>query len=157
MTRFLTAGALCLALAAPAWAQDDTRALAEEYVALPGVQVVMDEMFAPEALVAQFMSQIPPTVEVSEAKQARIGALMSEALGSLRPELEAAMIESSAATFTAPELEALIAFYETEEGASVMTKMQPMMADFLARMGPRLTEMQQGIVPEVIAILQAEE
>ncbi|PWJ20529.1 DUF2059 domain-containing protein [Jannaschia seohaensis] len=154
-THFL-AGALCLALTAPAAAQD-TETLARTYVALPGVQAMMDNMFSAEALVTQFMSQIPPSVEVSEAKQAQIGELMAEAMNEMRPELERAMVESSSATFDAPELEALIAFYETEAGASVMAKMQPMMADFLARMGPRLTEMQQTLVPEVVSILQAEE
>lgn len=156
MTRPLLAGALWMALTLPAAAQD-VDALARDYVALPGVQRMMDDMFAPDALIAQFMAQVPPDVEISEEKQGRIGNLMSEAMSALRPELETAMVESSAETFEAAELEALIAFYQTEAGASVMAKMQPMMADFMGRMGPRLAEVQQSIVPEVMSILQEEQ
>ena len=152
MIRTLSALACVMAVAAPAAAQD-LEALARQYAEMPATQRMMDEMMSPETLIAQFMATIPPGTEVSEDQQARIGALMAEALSDLRPQMEEAMVASTAATFTAPELEALIAFYGSEVGASVMGKMQPMMQDFMGRLGPEMGEMQRDLIPEVVRIL----
>lgn len=149
----LAAAALCAALALPAAAQD-ARALAEQYVTMPGVQQMMNEMFSPEAVAAQFAASLPPGTALSQDQQDRIGALMSERLGALRPSMEAAMIDASAETFTPEELSALIAFYESEAGASVMAKMQPMMASFMGRIGPEMQAAQQALIPEVMAIIE---
>ena len=109
--RFIYVAGFCAVLALPTAAQD-TRALAESYVNLPGVQQMMDDMFAPDAMLTQLSASLPPGAALSDEQKTRIAAVMSEQLGVIRPSMEAAMIDAATTTFTIEELEALIAFYE---------------------------------------------
>ena len=151
--RYLSVAAVLAALALPVAAQD-TRALAEQYVQMPGVQKMLDDMLAPEALIAQLSASLPPGSVLTDDQKTRIGAVMSESMGAMRPQMEAAMIDASASTFTAPEITALIAFYQSPEGASVMAKMQPMMVQVMGKIGPEMATVQQTMIPKVMAIMQ---
>jgi hypothetical protein len=149
------AGLVALPLIMPPVAQaQDVRSLAEEYVAMPQVQQMMDELFAPQAMTAQFLSGLPAGVEVPADKAARIGQVLSDQLNNLRPDLERIMVEGSVRVFTAPELLALIEFYRSEHGASVMGKMQPFMQNVMGELAPRIQQTQQAILPEIIAIIE---
>ena len=79
---------------------------------------------------------------------------MSQAMNELRPRMEELMISSSAAVFSADELQALIDFYASEHGASVMTKMAPLMANVMGQMQPEMLALQQKVGPEIAKILQ---
>lgn len=146
-----------VAFAALAWGPafaDDKLALAETYTNLPGVQQMIDDMFSPETMSAQVKTTLPPNLNLSEGRLARIGALLSQEMNRMRPDLEAVMTATSAEQFTLEELEALIAFYSTEDGASVMSKMPAMMQSVMAQLAPQMQAMQQNIAGEIAAILQ---
>ncbi len=75
-------------------------------------------------------------------------------MNDLRPRLEALMISSSADTFSADELQALIDFYSSEHGAAVMTKMTPFMADVMGKLQPEMQALQLKVGPEIARIMQ---
>lgn len=150
--RFAFATALCLAFSPAAQAQD-VQALAEQYVGMPEVQQMMTDMFSPESMAAQFKTGLPPGMTLTDNQSSKIGALMSEAMNGFRPRLEALMIESSAKHFSAEELQALIDFYKSEHGASVMAKMQPYMQDVMGTMMPEMMTVMSEIGPEIQAIM----
>lgn len=152
MKTLIRAAAFTL-LTLPAFAQDTT-ALAREYVELPAVQEMMKDMFSPEMLSTQFKATLPPHVSLTDDQIARIGTLMSGEMMALRPQMEKLMVTASAETFTAAELEAMIAFYTSEHGATIMKKMQPFMTSIMADLGPEMLSMQQRITPELIKIIQ---
>ena len=147
---FATATAL---LTLPALAQDTTT-LAQEYVNMPQVQNMITEMFSPAAMGAQVVAGLPPNVTVNADQQQRIGTLMSDAMNDIRPRMEALMISGSAEVFSVEELRALIDFYGSEHGASVMTKMTPFMTNVMGRLAPEMQALQQKITPQLIQILQ---
>ena len=151
-TRLALAAAVCLALATPLFAQD-TRALAEDYVNMPEVQQMITDMFAPDSMAAQFKSGLPPGMELTDSQSERIGILMSETMNGFRPRMEELMISSSAKHFTAEELQALIDFYKSEHGASVMAKMQPYMQDIMGTMMPEMMTAMQAIGGEIQTIM----
>ena len=103
--------AVAFALMALPAASQDNRALAQQYVELPTVQKMMDDLFAPEALAGGVLAQLPPGMQVSQDQATRLGETMAKSMASLRPRMVELMITGSAATFSAAELEALIAFY----------------------------------------------
>lgn len=146
--------AFALTLATSPLAAQDLRALAAEYADLPEVQMMWDDVFSPTFLAQQFRLGVPPEIEIPEDKLARIGEVLAAQMELLRPELRDMMVSGMAAEFSAPELEALIAFYKSEHGASVMTKMQPFMANYTAQMMPRMQAMQEAVLPEIIAIVE---
>ena len=152
MKRILTA-AFCL-LAVPLNAQTpEVKALAMDYAALPGVQRMLDDMFSAEALADQFRSSLPANVTATEGQIAQIGILLSNTLRGMRPDLEQAMIDASARHFSADELKALIAFYQSPHGSSVMAKMQPMFTDYMGEMGPKIMAATQAAQPEIMRIM----
>lgn len=153
MKRTFAAASLVAAFAMPLAAQD-TRSLAEDYATLPAVQAMVDDMFSAEAMAAQFRAGLPPTVPITEAQIAEVGALLATQMEALRPRLSEVMVETSADLFTAEELEALIAFYSTDVGASVLGKSQNMMTDVMGQLGPDMLALQQTIMPEIATILQ---
>ncbi len=155
MKRLILALALAtpIALTAPAMAQDTTD-LARQYAALPEVQLMFDDMFSPEALAQQFRLGIPPEFEISDEQLTKIGGVMGEMLTSLRPELTTMMTSGMAENFTAAELSALIGFYSSPEGASVMRKMQPFFQRVMAEFMPLMQQRQQEYLPALIAILE---
>lgn len=145
---------LALCLAAPAAAQDLER-LAEDYVNLPANQQMITEMFAPEAMAAQFATGLPPGVTLTDAQRDEIGTLLSDVLTDMRPQIEAAMIESSAEQFTGDELEALIEFYSSDIGTSVLLKMQPFFESYMAEIQPGLMSRIQSVLPEIGRIMES--
>lgn len=145
--------ALAFALPHPASAQD-TATLARQYAEMPEVQVMLDEMFAPEMMAQQFRLGLPAELEFSDDQIARVGGVMAEMMTSLRPELTRMVIDGMADNFTVGEIEALIAFYGSPEGVSVMRKMQPYMQQVMANFMPLIQARQQEFLPALIAIIQ---
>jgi hypothetical protein len=152
MTRLSLAAALCLSLSPPVFAQD-VQALAEEYVRMPEVQTMISDMFTPESMAAQFKLGLPPGMTITDDQSQKIGVLMSEVMTGFRPRMEQLMIDGSAKYFTADELQALIDFYRSEHGASVMSKMQPYMQEVMGTMMPEMMGEMQKVGPEIQAIL----
>ncbi|MBF9058520.1 hypothetical protein HKCCSP123_04930 [Rhodobacterales bacterium HKCCSP123] len=143
MRRLALCLALALAAAHPATAEDDAlRAAVERYVANPVQQRMMDDMLSADAMVAQIRAVAP---QLTEEQLQIAGRISAEELATLRPDLEAAMVEAAIMTFTLSEVEALDAFLATPEGASVMTKMQPYMAQAMNRVGPQMMALQARI------------
>lgn len=140
-------------LTLPAFAQDTT-ALATEYVELPAVQEILQDMFSAEVLTAQFKINLTPESSLSDDQLTRIGILMAKKLAPLRPRMEEAMIASSAEIFTAAELEAMIAFHATEHGATIMKKMQPLMTSVMTDVAPELRSIQESMAPEFMKIIE---
>lgn len=151
----LRLASLALCLAAPAAAQD-IEALAEDYVNLPANQRMITEMFSTEAMAAQFATGLPPGVTLTDAQRAEVGELLSGVLTDMRPEIEAAMVEASADQFTQAELEALIGFYSSDVGASVLVKMQPYFQDYMADIQPGMMNRIQSVLPEITRIMEGE-
>jgi hypothetical protein len=145
--------AATFAFATPLTAQS-TLELARQYAEMPEVQVMFDDMFAPEVLAEQFRLGVPAEVEISEAQLEKIGVVMAEMMAQLRPGLTEIMIDGMAKAFTAEEITALIDFYGSEHGAAVMRKMQPYMQDVMAQFIPLINAEQQKILPELVAIIQ---
>ncbi len=142
---------LALPLMATAQSKQD---LAEQYVYMPEVQAMIDDMFSPQSMAAQFASSLPASVPVTEDQLTRIGVVLSDAMKDIRPRLEELMISGSTSTFSVEELQALIAFYQSEHGAAIMTKMQPFMTGMMAELGPEMITVQQTITPKLMEILQ---
>ncbi len=153
--RHVASTALVLALTVPQTASAQGAAtLARHYAEMPEVQLMLDDMFAPEMLAQQFRLGLPAEIELSDDQIARVGGVMAEMMASLRPELTRMMIDGMADTFTTGEIEALIAFYGSPEGASVMRKMQPYMEQVMASFMPMIQARQQEFLPALIAIIQ---
>ncbi|MEL7114857.1 MAG: DUF2059 domain-containing protein [Pseudomonadota bacterium] len=149
-----TAVALTL-LASTAWGQTaESEALAADYVAMPEVQQMMDDMFSPGSMGAQFAAGLPNSVSLSDAQEAEVGVLLSEVMMDFRPRLETLMRDATAKFFTAEEISALIAFYKSEHGAAVMSKMQPMMTEVMGEMMPELQSRTQAVLPQLMQIIQ---
>ena len=141
-------------LAAPVAADEDRLALAQEYASMPEVQSMIDAMFSPASMAAQMEANLPPGITLTESQRDRIGVILSDALDTIRPQMMETMVTASAETFTAPELEALIAFYGSEHGGAVMTKMQPFMQRTMGQLSPAVTATMQSVTPKIVAILQ---
>lgn len=152
MKKIAYAAAFAL-LSTPVFAQDTT-ALAEQYVNMPEVQTMIDDMFSPDTMANQFAASLPPNVTLTDDQKSQIGTLMSGAMNDLRPRLEELMTSGSAETFSAAELQALIDFYGSEHGSAIMSKMQPFFTNVMAQMAPEMQEMQQKITPQLIQIIQ---
>ncbi len=132
---------------------DDLRAAVERYVDSPVQQRMMDEMLSADAMITQMQAMLPQLTQEQLDIVGRIGA---EEMATLRPEMEAAMVEAAVETFTLPEILALEAFYNTPEGAAVMAKMQPFMATTFAMIGPEMQEVQMRIGQRVMTELSAQ-
>ena len=154
MKHCIAAALIGAVLAAPAMAQD-TRALAENYADLPAVQDMMDAMFSPEAMAVQFRAGLPPNAPITDAQVGEIAQLLSRELDTLRPRFSEVLVATTAEVMTAEELEAMIGFYSTDIGASVLRKTQTIMSVFTQQLGPEIAGLQQRILPEVAQILQA--
>ena len=99
---------------------------ARRYVETPAQQSALDMMTSAESLQAQLEALMPgsagPALE-------QIAQGMADAMAENRESLEEAFVAAAARHFTVAEMDALTAFYETEEGAEISRKMQPFMAD----------------------------
>lgn len=141
-------------LSGPAFADEAERIEASQrYLALPAVQNMMEEMFGPEALSNQIAASMPG-ITLTDSQKTRLGELTGSVLQEVRPDLEDSMITATAKHFTLPEIEALIAFYSSEHGGSVMAKMQPYMQDAMSGVMPQLMQKMQAIGPKIGEILQ---
>ena len=140
-------------LTAPVFAEDTT-ALATQYVNMPEVQNMMSEMFSPTAMGNQVAASLPANMALSVDQKRQIGLVMSDAMNSLRPQMESLMISSSSELFSADELNALIDFYSSEHGASVMSKMTPFMATVMGQLQPEMQALQVKVGPQIAKILQ---
>jgi hypothetical protein len=135
--RLLATTALAVLLAGPAPAQDaDRQALAQEYVDLPAVTSMMDSMFDPDTIIAQIKTAQPALNKLPYDKLRKIADIVSAELDSVRPDLTEAMRDKAAEHFTSDDLEALIAFYGSPAGASVLAKTQPFMQDVMTEIAP---------------------
>jgi len=141
-------------LAAPPLAAQDRLDLARQYAEMPEVQASFDDMFAPDVLAQQFRIGVPAEIEITDEQLGKIGVVMARMMTSLRPELTQMMIDGMAQNFTGGELTALVAFYGSPEGASVMRKLQPFYQQMLADFMPLVQTRQQEYLPELIAILE---
>lgn len=154
MRRFTMTFAAALICAAPSFA--DTAALAREYIELPSNQAMVDDMFSAEAMAANFLLGVPPGTDIPAEKVTQIGQVLSEGMATIRPKMMAEMEATMTTLFTEPELEALIAFYKSEHGATVMQKTQGMMQTVMANIAPEMNAMQQETLPKILEIMQAE-
>jgi len=66
------------------------------------------------------------------------------------------MVAAAVDTFSLEEILALEAFYNTPEGASVMSKMQPFMANTFEMIGPQMQEAQMRIGQRVMIELSSQ-
>ena len=133
---------------------DEILRLSTQYANLSPVEQMQDDMFAPASMAAQFSSNLPADVKLTEAQIQQIGTLLSGVMGTVRPQMKELMIQTSAELFSADELRALIAFYSSEHGASVMSKIQPMMLKVMAGLNPIMQEKMQSVRPEIVKIIQ---
>jgi len=126
MIRYLAGLLMALVLAGPAWAQeaDDAatrEALARQVVYLidPGEALEVVLMSLPDMIVAE-SRDMPP------AERAEFKAVMMTSFREAMPGFMTALMESLvplyAETFTVAELEAMLVFYSTPEGQSVVKK-----------------------------------
>lgn len=127
---------------------------AKRYLETPGMREMIDSMSSPEMMTQGILSSLPPNMEVTDEQVTRIGEIMSEAFSAIQPEMERIMLESTARHFTVEEIEAMIEFYSSDIGASVMSKMQPYMQDSMQQMIPQLTQVQQQVMPQIVEIIQ---
>ena len=148
--------AMCAAaiLTAPVMAQDRSQ-LPRDYTILPAVQQMIDDMFSADAMMSNFAAGLPAGFSMTAEQSERIGTILSNGMGPLRPKMVEVMVETSAAWFTTEELEALIAFYSTDVGSSILRKNQGFFAQAMSQMAPDLQEMQRAVGPDILKVLQA--
>ncbi len=148
--------ALALGLSTSVAQAQSTADLAKQYIEMPQVQEMISEMFSPQNMTAQMMASMPPGITFTEEQQAQLGQVLSDEMNAMRPKLEGLMEATTAELFTVEEISALITFYSSEHGASVMKKMTPMMQNVMGAMAPDLQAMQQRLTPKIIEILSSE-
>ena len=140
MTRRLLAAAFALLmLTCIARAQDDLHDAAERYIRLPAVQQVLDFVLGPT-----FLQSILSTAgdRLDAGKRDQVIAIATEEMARTRPRMENAMVEAAAGVYTLAELEAMIAFYSSEVGASTMVKTQAFSQAYMAAFANGLRELQ---------------
>lgn len=142
--------AAALMLAVPAFADEATDA-ATAFINSPVQQKLLNDMLSPQMVLTQMQaisSQLPADkVDV-------LVNIVTEELGSIRPEMETAMIEGAAQAFSVAEINALTEFYNSPLGSSAMGKMTPYMQQTMGALGPSMQQMQQRIVQRVQTELQ---
>lgn len=137
-----------LALASAAFAQTNQEA-AERYARLPGVQKLIDDMFGPGFI--EPMLNALGYGNLPADKKAKVVRIIQEELQTVRPAVEAAMISAAAATFSVGELEAMIAFYSTQEGEAILVKQQPYNQAYLGLLGADIQQMQARVMGRILA------
>ncbi|MEJ6387959.1 DUF2059 domain-containing protein [Gymnodinialimonas ulvae] len=148
--------ALALALTPLTTTAQSTEDLAREYAALPAVQEMTAAMFSPEASAAQIAATLPPGVELSESQLTDLGNLLSEELTGFQPRLEALMIDAMSETFTTEELSAMIEFYSSDVGRSILVQTQPMFTAIMADLAPEMQARMMGRQAEIMAIIMGQ-
>ena len=132
MLRIVAGFFMALVLAGPAFAQDADyarrEALARQVVELvdPGEAVEAVLMALPELIAEQ-------SADLSPAERAEFKAVMTTTFDEIMPglmdQILEAMVPLYAETFTVAELEAMLVFYATPEGRSIMKKSVTLGAD----------------------------
>lgn len=138
--------------AMPALAQDRNE-LAQSYVNLPEVQAMIDDMFSPNAMAVQFRSNLPAGVTFPDENIQRVAIVLSDAMNTLRPRMTELMIASTSRNLSAEEIEALIAFYSSEHGAAIMSKMPLIMEEVMTGLAPELRATNANLGAEIQSIL----
>ena len=133
----------------------DLREAAQRYIESEGVQKMMDGMFSPEMMTSMMQSQAGGSIPPEEMD--KISEVVADVLEEARPAMEEAMVTAAAETFTLPEIEAQIEFYQSPEGASVMSKMQPFMTTFNEEAAPAMQSMQQELMTRISEVMQPQQ
>lgn len=147
--RHVSLAVIMLFAAVTASAAEDRVALAERYVRLASTQEYLDSALGADLIEPMLAAMAGQGMSQRQREQAV--PIVTEELASIRPELERAMIDAAARTFNEAELRALIDFYGAETGVSIMRKMQPYMATYLAGFGPTLQQLQARIAQRAAA------
>ncbi len=137
-------------------ADQATQKLAREYVDLPGVQKMLDDMLSPDAIAAQIAAKMPANAKIDNVKMRRISTVIHDELTAIRPRMEKVMTENVAEAFSAEELQALIDFYQSPHGSSIMAKMQPLFQNVLIELGPELQNSQRKMRLKIDEIIKSE-
>jgi hypothetical protein len=148
MRHSATAVALVLATA-PALAQESTSPpdasrldAAQTYVDSEALQTTLDELLSTDIFMAQLRAS---GMSLDPGETTTLAQIVDEEFSGVRPEIEGAMVTAAAETFTLEELDALNAFYGSEEGRSIAAKTAPFMQTFYDEITPTLSETQQRI------------
>ncbi len=151
MRSILFAAALAITPTLAAAQADE--ALVREYAALPAVQQMMAAMMSPEAATAQLEATLPPGLELSDEQLTQIGLIMSEELVDFQPRMEVLMIDAMIESFTNEEVQAMIDFYSSDVGASILLRTQPMFTSIMATMAPELQGRMMARQADIMAII----
>jgi len=148
--KYIAPFAAALMLATPVFA-DEAMDAATAFINSPVQQKLLNDRRNPEMVQTQMQAlseQLP-----ADKVQVLVN-IVNEELGSIRPEMETAMIEGAAQAFTIDEITALTDFYNSPLGSSAMGKMTPYMQQTMGALGPSMQAMQQRIVQRVQTELQ---
>lgn len=157
MIRYLIALVFAFAfVAGVARAEEATQKLAREYVNLPGVQKMFDDMLEPDAIAAQIAATVRTNAKIDDVKMRRISTIIHDEMTAIRPRIEKVMAETAAESFSAEELQALIDFYKSPHGSSIMAKMQPFFQKYLIELTPELQKAQRKIRLKTNEIIKSE-
>jgi hypothetical protein len=135
----------------------DIDSLAQDYMELPAVQGMLSDMFSPETMGAQFVASLPTDMNLSDAQVSAVGQIMSEAMGDVRPEMETLMQQQSAEVFSAEELQAMIDFYSSDLGASILQKNTVFFTATMAELNPKIMAAVQRRQADIMQVLQGSE
>ncbi len=148
--------ATALALSPLAATAQSVEELARDYAALPAVQEMMSAMFSPEASAAQIAATLPPGMELTEQQLTDLGTLLSEELIDFQPRLEVLMIEGMINTFTVEEMQAMIEFYSSDVGRSILVQTQPMFTSIMTQLAPEMQARMMGRQNDIMAIIMGQ-
>jgi hypothetical protein len=152
--------ALLALLALPLPAQAETRE--ERVAAARGYITILLEGFDSSSFVASLYQPILDQVAAGgvtltpdqvEAVRKLYSDTFSDPAGLLMEDQAGLMAD----VMTLAEIEAIVAFYSTPEGRSVMAKLPQLNAAQQQKMAARIAELTQGLMPQVLAIINGEE
>lgn len=143
MTRkiaMMAAAAFLTVVAGPALAEDRAalKAAVERYVRHPVTQSVLDTVLSLDTTrshVVNHMQAHGGTLRNDQVEA--LSLIIQQELDRIRPHMERLMITSATETYSLEEVQALIAFCDTEIGASAMSKSGRFMQIFNAGAGPQ--------------------
>ncbi len=147
MKPFFYSAAFALSSLLPLSAQASEE-LAKDYVEMPAVQQMINDMFAPEQVEAM-MSAVAPGAQLDAEKISKISDLLAGVLDKLRPDIEASMVKSADEIYTDEELTALIDFYSNETGIAIMGKTTQFLAAYNEQVMPLLMQEMMAITPQI--------
>ncbi|WP_300038382.1 DUF2059 domain-containing protein [uncultured Roseobacter sp.] len=140
-----------VAFAGMASAQDAAQLQAAKgFVDSAGQQAVLDKMLSVERVLSQ--TGLTPD-KIPDGKEPVIREIIAEELGQIRPALEKEMSETAAEVYTAEEIAALTAFYNSDAGASAVAKTELFQTLTLRSFGPTFREARQRMAERLQAEL----